>query len=514
MIGIRLAKAISPKPSIIGLRPLMAWARPTPSAVTSGTVIVEVVTPNAAVELTGVGYRPVGHVIVGGERVTDELVLRSVSQVVTAGSLANDASLLEEAPDEWAIHGDPTEAAFLVAEEKIGAAHQRRQRFERVAEIPFSSERRRMTTVHRDADSDGAPEYMMVTKGAPDVLLDRCSHERFDDDVIELTPERRAAIADDVDRLAGRALRTISVAYKRIEREPSDVDEGTEHGLVHLGIVGILDPPRPEVAASIEEAHAAGIRVIMLTGDHPVTASRIGGARGIGDPEVPGMTGGELHRLDDETFRAAVSEHSVFARVEPEHKLRIVEALQSDGEIVAMTGDGVNDAPALRRADIGVAMGVTGTEVSKEAADMILADDNFATILHAVREGREIFADIRKVLRYLLASNTGEVLVMLIGVLAAGAIGLHAVGQEAAVPLLATQILWINLLTDGALALALGVDPAVENVMQQRPRRLSDRVIAREMLVTIEARRRRWLPGRSATGAGRLGPPSRRTRRR
>ena len=203
------------------------------------------------------------------------------------------------------------------------------------------------------------------------------------------------------------------------------------------------------------------------------------------DRPTRGVSGRELHESDDDTFAELARSNDVFARVEPEHKLRIVEALQADGQIVSMTGDGVNDAPALRRADIGVAMGTTGTEVSKEAADMILADDNFATILVAVREGREIFADIRKVVRYLLASNTGEVLVMVIGVLAASALGLHAVGGEAAVPLLATQILWINLLTDGALALALGVDPSVENVMDRPPRRLSDRIIDRQMLVTI-----------------------------
>ncbi len=448
--------------------------------------IVEVVTPTAHVELTGVGYQPVGHVVVDGERVTDPQVLDDVSRVLTAGSLANDASLHEESPGRWSIHGDPTEAAFLVAEEKVGAAAPRHSRFRRVAELPFSSERRRMTTVHHDAESNA--EHLLVTKGAPDVMLDRCTHERVDGTVVALTDERRLRIAADVDGLADHALRTIAVAYKRLDGSRSvldGLDEDAEHGLVHLGVVGILDPPRPEVAASIADAHAAGIRVIMLTGDHPVTAKRIGEALGITDVGGVGLAGSTLAAYADDELVATIRERSVFARVEPEHKLRIVEALQADGQIVAMTGDGVNDAPALRRADIGVAMGVTGTEVSKEAADMILADDNFETILRAVREGREIFADIRKVLRYLLASNTGEVLVMLIGVLGAGLIGLTATGNEPAVPLLATQILWINLLTDGALALALGVDPAVENVMEQPPRRLDDRVVDAEMLVTI-----------------------------
>jgi magnesium-transporting ATPase (P-type) len=475
--------------------------------------IVEVVVATGRAELTGVGYQPVGHVVIDGERLHDEAMLADISVLLSAGSMANDASLHEESPGRWEVIGDPTEIAFLVAEEKVGAAGQRRQRFERVAEIPFSSERRRMTTVHRDAEHDhdddhgdhgvevdegrdgggdrvgnsgsGGGAFVLVMKGAPDVMLARCTHERAGGATVELSPERRAAIAAEVDRLADHALRTIAVGYKRLERTPATFDEHAERELVHLGVVGILDPPRPEVAASIAEAHDAGIRVIMLTGDHPVTAARIGATLGVIEHDGRGVDGTELARQDDDGFQAMLRTHSVFARVEPEHKLRIVEVLQADGQIVAMTGDGVNDAPALRRADIGVAMGVTGTEVSKEAADMILADDNFATILRAVREGREIFADIRKVLRYLLASNTGEVLVMLIGVLGAGAIGLHAVGNQAAVPLLATQILWINLLTDGALALALGVDPAVENVMDRPPRRASDHVIDRDMLVTI-----------------------------
>ena len=279
--------------------------------------------------------------------------------------------------------------------------------------------------------------------------------------------------------------------------------------------MGILDPPRPEAAAAIAEAQAAGIRVVMITGDHPTTAVKIGESLGHQErrrSDARRVRAASCTKPTTTTFTTLVRSNDVFARVEPEHKLRIVETLQGDGEIVSMTGDGVNDAPALRRADIGVAMGTTGTEVSKEAADMILADDNFATILTAVREGREIFADVRKVLRYLLASNTGEVLVMVVGVLAASLIGLEAVGGDAAVPLLATQILWINLLTDGALALALGVDPAVENVMDRPPRRLTDRVVDRQMLVTI------GLIGVTAAVAASGGPrsaaPGRTARRR
>ena len=451
----------------------------------SEMTIVQVATPAGTVHVTGVGYRPVGHVEQGGERVTDDRLLRAVERVVAAGSLVNDASLHRDAEGGWAIQGDPTEAAFVVAAAKLrGDATP--PDLPRIAEIPFSSERRRMTTVHEDVARRRGADYLLIMKGAPDVVLERCTHELVDDAIVPLTPARRAEIAADADAFAEQALRTIAVAHRPLDDPPGELDDADEAGLVHLGVVGILDPPRPEAATAVAEAHAAGIRVIMLTGDHPVTAARIGAELGITDAGATGdgrgTSGQELAAMDDAEFARTIAQQSVFARVAPEHKLRIVEQLQADGAIVAMTGDGVNDAPALRRADIGVAMGVNGTEVSKEAADMILADDNFATILRAVREGREIFSDIRKVVRYLLSSNGGEVLVMFVGVLAAGAIGLRAVGAEQAVPLLATQILWINLLTDGALALALGVDPAVEQVMDRRPRALTDRVVDREML--------------------------------
>ncbi|MDJ0767336.1 MAG: cation-translocating P-type ATPase [Ilumatobacter sp.] len=451
--------------------------------------IVRVATGGGHVDVTGVGYEPVGHAAVDGSPVEPGVLLDDVVALLTAGSLANDASLQEESPGRWTVHGDPTEAAFLVAEEKIGDGH-RRAGYERVIEIPFTSERRRMSTVHRGIADDGTIEYVLSAKGAPDVILERCTHERRNGHTLPLDAGRRNELEQEAELLAADALRTIAVGHRCLDEPPrldAPLDDDEERDLVHLGIVGILDPPRPEVAHSIAEAHNAGIRIIMITGDHPTTAARIGGSLGIvaDDGSERGVTGRELGECDDDALQETIRERAVFARVEPEHKLKIVEALQADGEIVAMTGDGVNDAPALRRADIGVAMGITGTEVSKEASDMILADDNFATILSAVREGREIFADIRKVLRYLLASNGGEVLVMFVGVLAAGLLGLRAAGAEQAVPLLATQILWINLLTDGALALALGVDPAVDDAMTRPPRRVGDRIIDRDMLNRI-----------------------------
>jgi len=450
--------------------------------------IVSVVTPAAEVEISGSGYQPVGEMHRDGRPIDDEALIEDVALVLGAGSLANDATLRVDELGHWDVLGDPTEIAFLVAERKLDLWSRRVGRFTRVGEVPFDSDRKRMTTVHLDAHAgDGDSPLVIITKGAPDVLVERCSHLRVGTDVVEMTPEWRATIAATIDSLADGALRTLAVAYRPVDDIHGIEDDELETDLIHLGVVGIIDPPRPEVGDAIEEAQQAGIRVVMITGDHPRTAVRIGEQLGITDSGAEAATGRMLSEATDDEFIEYVRGRAVFARVAPEHKLHIVETLQSDGEIIAMTGDGVNDAPALRQADIGVAMGINGTEVSKEAADMILADDNFATILRAVREGREIFANIQKFIRYLLASNTGEVLVMFLGVIFAGALGLTAASEDGglAVPLLATQILWINLLTDSALAMALGVDPSVENVMDHAPRGLTERVVDRPMLATI-----------------------------
>jgi magnesium-transporting ATPase (P-type) len=272
------------------------------------------------------------------------------------------------------------------------------------------------------------------------------------------------------------------VAYRPIaESEDMEPSEAMEHDLVFVGTVGIIDPPRPEAAVAIADARRAGIRVIMITGDHPRTAARIAADLGIGEPDAAALTGLQLDELPEAGFADAVRTTSVYARVAPKHKLKIIDALQADGQIVAMTGDGVNDAPALKSADIGIAMGLTGTEVTKQAAKMILADDNFATIVDAVREGRGIFDNIKKFLRYLLSSNMGEVLTVFLGVVLAGLIGLAGSGEAVVLPLLATQILWINLITDSAPALAIGVDPETEDVMARPPRKLTERVIDKRM---------------------------------
>ncbi len=451
--------------------------------------IQRVVTRSGEVSVTGIGYRPEGEVRLGDDLLPDGPLLEEVRVVLGGGSLANEA-VLRENDGVWTIQGDPTDAAFLVAERKLGTTERRVARFTRVGEVPFTSERKLMSSIEADASREG--QIAIVTKGAPDVLLTRCTRERVGAEHEKLTSARRAQILAAVDRLAESALRTLAVAYRPLESiEPPQADESIEQDLVFAGLVGIIDPPRPEAAAAIAEARRAGVRVVMITGDHPRTAARIAGDLGIGGSEQTDreaaavLSGPSIDALDDQAFADRVRSVSVYARVAPEHKLRIVDALQADGNLVAMTGDGVNDAPALKAADIGVAMGIAGTDVAKEAAKMILADDNFATIVAAIREGRGIFANIRKFLRYLLSSNIGEVLTMFLGVVGASVIGLEAGGEAVAAPLLATQILWINLVTDSGPALAMGVDPPPPDVMRRPPRRVTDRVIDPEMQLGV-----------------------------
>jgi P-type Ca2+ transporter type 2C len=449
--------------------------------------IERVVTHSGEVEITGTGYRPEGELRAAGQLLEEGPARAELEAVLCGGALANDAALREDA-DGWSIQGDPTDAAFLVAERKAGLEEKRLERFERLAELPFSSERKLMSIVARDRVRGG---LCIVTKGAPDVLLNRCVAEQAGADNVALTPARRAEILGEVERLSDRALRTLAVARRELpDEEPPDTnqpgaEDRLERDLIYAGVVGMIDPPRKEAAAAIREARGAGVRTIMITGDHPRTAARIAASLGIVEGEAPALTGVQLDRLDDSEFARAARTVSVFARVAPEHKLRIVDALQAGGAIVAMTGDGVNDAPALKSADIGVAMGITGTEVSKEAAKMVLADDNFSTIVAALREGRMIFDNIKKFLRYLLSSNLGEVLTVFVGVVAAGVLGLESPSGDLIVALLPTQILWINLLTDTAPALALGIDPPTENVMLRPPRSLDERIIDKTMQLGV-----------------------------
>jgi Ca2+-transporting ATPase len=441
------------------------------------------VTASGRVHFDGAGYAPHGTVQAeGGGAITGPL-RAELERTLAAADRANNATV-HEVGERWAVQGDPTEGALLVAARKAGlSADALDARLPRVGEVPFSSERKLMSTVHRDTEHHG--RGIVFTKGAPDVLLTRCSRELVGEERRALTDERRARILETNEDLASQALRTLGVAGRWLTNETLTEqavhpDEELEHDLTFAGLIGIIDPPRPEAKDAVARARRAGIRPMMITGDHPRTAGVIAQELGV-TSDGRAITGSELQTLAPDALARAVDEVSVYARVNPEHKLRIVDALRRSGAVVAVTGDGVNDAPALKKADIGVAMGITGTDVSKEAADMVLADDNFASIVAAVEEGRAIFANIRKFLRYLLSSNIGEVMTMFFGVLLARQIGLDVGGDAVVLPLLATQILWINMVTDGPPALALGVDPADEGLMDQPPRPPGERVITARM---------------------------------
>src|SRR5262249_9761037 len=381
-------------------------------------------------------------------------------RALAAGDRANNA-VLQKLDGRWTVQGDPTEGALIVAARKAGLTEESlNARLKRVGEVPFSSERKLMSTVHTDAERQ--ERLLVFTKGAPDILLANCSHELVGEQTKPLTDERREQILTINEQMAGGALRTLGGGLRSVAKQEvtaQQIDEDIEERIGFLGLTGMIDPPRDEAKHAVARAKAAGIRPIMITGDHPKTAAVIAKELGIVE-RGRALTGAEIDTLREDALDNTVMQTSVYARVNPEHKLRIVKALQRQGAVVAMTGDGVNDAPALKTADIGVAMGITGTDVSKQAADMVLADDNFATIVAAVEEGRSIFSNIRKFLRYLLASNIGEVLTMFFGVVLADEIGLKPEGNAVVLPILATQLLWINLVTDGAPALALGVDPA------------------------------------------------------
>jgi Ca2+-transporting ATPase len=457
-----------------------------------------VVTASGRVTFGGAGYAPDGEVTGDGGGPVEGALQIELERALCVADRANNA-IVESRNGRWTVQGDPTEGALLVAARKAGVrAEALEARLPRVSEVPFSSERKLMSTLHRDTghrdtghrdigegDSAQQGSVIVFTKGAPDVLLTRCSRELVGAERRPLTAERRAEILQVNDALASQALRTLGVAGRSLSGDALAAhgdrpDASVEQDLVFAGLIGMIDPPRAEARDAVARARRAGIRPLMITGDHPRTASVIARELGIAEDDRV-ITGAELEKLSDDERAAAVARVSVYARVNPEHKLRIVDALRRTGAVVAMTGDGVNDAPALKKADIGVAMGVTGTDVSKEAADMVLADDNFATIVAAVEEGRAIFANIRKFLRYLLSSNIGEVLTMFFGVLLADRIVLRAEPGEVVLPLLATQILWINLVTDGPPALALGVDPAGEDLMRQPPRPVGEGVLTPRM---------------------------------
>ena len=410
------------------------------------------------IDVTGVGYEPKGEFHFDGKALNPEKDA-ALQKLLQIGSLCNDTSLTS-ANDVWEIKGDPTEGALVVTAAKAGLWQKELQsQSPRIHEIPFSSETKRMTTVHQTPQGK-----LAYSKGAPEVILSSCNHIYRNGQEAKLNDEDKNNILSVSHEMAGDALRVLGVAYKRLP-DTATTTEGTEQEMVFVGLAGMIDPPREEVKEAVKLCDQAGIKSVMITGDHKLTAVAIAKELGILKEGVA-FTGAEIDNLSDEEFEAMAEKIEVYARVSPAHKLRVIEALAKKGHVVAMTGDGVNDAPALKKADIGVAMGITGTDVTKEAADMILTDDNFASIVAAVEEGRGIFGNIKKYLIYLLSCNFGEILLMASVILFAPLMGLPA----GTIPLVAIQLLYVNLATDGLPAIALSIDPPELDIMKQKPR--------------------------------------------
>lgn len=399
-------------------------------------------------EVAGEGYSTTERIHAG----EDEMLLLRI------GAVCNDSALSGEG-----ISGDPTEAALLVAAAKAGMLKEELDsKFRRADEIPFDSERKRMTTIN-----EAGSQRVMYTKGAPDIILKLCDSIYDKGKIRKMTPADIKEVGEANEKFASEALRVLGFAYKPVK----EAGDKSEKNLIFVGLQAMIDPPRPEVKAAIDRCRQAGIRVVMITGDHKLTAVAIARQLGI---EGNAITGEELDKMAN--LAEKVDEIGVYARVSPEHKIKIIDALKKKGHIAAMTGDGVNDAPALKKADIGIAMGITGTDVSKEASKMILTDDNFASIVNAVEEGRGIYDNIKKFVYFLLSSNLAEVLVIFIAII----IGLK-------LPLLAIQILWVNLVTDGMPAIALGVEPISKEVMTKKPRKAGEGILTRPMAIRLIA---------------------------
>lgn len=441
------------------------------------------------VDISGSGYVPKGEFLIDGKDASFDNYPAALT-ALWVGALNNDAELEHsgesEDSDTYRVVGDPTEGAMLVAAAKADKEYLKlKEDYPREQEIPFDSTRKRMTTVHEvldPHDEDLSPFHdndekqkwhAVAVKGAPDVVLDLCKqYQQIDDSQAELTDAMRQQILEANDAMAKDALRVIAMAYKLSPDLPEDMrPEAVEKDLIFVGLLGMIDPPRPEVKDALQRAKSAGIRTVMITGDYAQTARAIAQQIGlIEDEEARVLTGTELNSIKDDELEAEMQRTSVFARVSPEHKVRIVRALRANGAIVAMTGDGVNDAPALKQADIGVAMGITGTDVAKETADMVLTDDNYSSIVSAVEQGRVIYSNIRKFVFYLLSCNMAEISTIFLATLA----GLPS-------PLNAIQLLWLNLITDGAPALALGTEKGDPDVMEQQPRPPEEPIINRQM---------------------------------
>ncbi len=419
--------------------------------------------------MTGRGYDPTGDFRINGTR-ADPKEHPALYQTLWAGLLCNDAELVPDRP--YRVVGDPTEGALVVAAAKAGLKPELREAFPRVHEFPFDSERKRMTTIHPSAGSavrGDEGDYVAFVKGAPDIVLGLCTRVQTPAGPVDLDEPTRQRATTAAERMAAGGLRVLAVAYRGVASIPEDArPEEVEADLVLLGLFGIHDPPRPEVPDAVRRAQQAGVRTIMVTGDHVATAVAVARQVGLLRPGGRVITGPELDRMGD-GLKAIIDEADVFARVSPQHKVLIVDALHARGHIVAMTGDGVNDVPALNRADIGIAMGITGTDVAKEAADLVLVDDNYASIVAGLEQGRIIYANIRKAVYYLLSCNFAEVATIFLATLA---------GWPP--PLSPTQLLLVNLVTDGAPALALGAEKGEPGMMARPPRPPREPLISRQ----------------------------------
>ncbi len=439
--------------------------------ITKGEMTVrQVYVDGKIVEVTGVGYEPKGEFRIGEDHIEPA---ESLQLLLRIGALCNNASLRRnEQNNSWEVFGDPTEGALIVSAAKAGLEKEALEKsFPRIGEIPFTSERKRMTTIHKTPEGE-VHAYM---KGAPEIVLERCSRVLENGEEKVLTEEAKRRILEVNEKLAGNALRVLAMAYRRLSEAMAEHhdDETVEREMVFVGLQGMIDPPREEAIEANKLCQKAGIKTVMITGDHKLTAVAVAKEVGIYREGDLVLTGEELDKLSDEEFEKIVEKVTVYARVSPEHKLRIVNALKKKGHIVAMTGDGVNDAPAVKAADVGVAMGITGTDVTKEASDLILMDDNFATIVKAVEQGRVIYDNIRKYARFLLACNFDELLVIGTFAILGGIFG----ETMFPLPLLPAMILWINLVTDGGPAIALATDPPDVDVMERPPRKPDEGIL-------------------------------------
>lgn len=426
--------------------------------------ITKVWTDQKEFDVEGTGYTPKGAIKLDDEKITDH---DQIKLIMTISSLCNDANLVRDG-EVYDIIGDPTEGAMLTFSEKWGLVQEDLNDLHpRLSEIPFDSERKMMTTFHNIDEN-----YYAMTKGAPDIIIENSSKIMLNGELFDFTDDLKEKALEENKKLAQQALRVMAYAFRPFEsiKNLEMTSENVEDEMIFVGLTGMIDPPRPEAKKAVAECHESGIDVIMITGDYLETAYAIGRDLGIADSKDQAIQGSALNNMTDEEIRKVAQEKKIFARVSPQNKVQLVNALQAENEIVAMTGDGVNDAPAIKNADIGISMGITGTDVAKDTANMILVDDNFATIVNAVEEGRIIFANIRKFVSFLLSCNIAEVLIVFLSIL----FGLPA-------PLTPIQLLWLNLVTDAFPALALGVEPGEKDIMKKKPRNPKDSIISGDL---------------------------------